>query len=198
MADNQNAGSSIGAKLFVAFLVVATAALSVLVVLLSNENKALSRALEKYEAAVKSKGLTVGDIVGDVQLIDAEARPFSLEFGEGRPYTLFLLTSAGCDGCELTLPVWESVLTEVQPQGLRIVNVCAGVTTPQELHEQAQPMWTSYLAPAGHEGWIRQIPLAPATLLIRPDGSILQRWYGPISEGQAAQLRTALIDVAGD
>lgn len=197
MAEERATGSDIGMKLFVGFLVVATAALSVLVVQLTRQNKALHATLDKYQAAAQAGGLIPGDLVDTIQLVDATGRPYVLDFGSGKPPTLFLLTSAGCGACEETTPAWEGVLTEVQPSGLRIVNVRAGVADPAELKEETSPMWESYMAPQGHEGWIRQIPLAPSALLIDGNGSVLQRWYGSMSDAQVAQMRTALIDVAG-
>lgn len=197
MTEDGSTASGIGVKLFVGFLVVATAALSVLVVQLTRQNKMLRKSVDKLQAAVTAGGLVPGDLVDSVRLTDADGKPYLLDFGKDKPVTLFLLTSAGCEACAETIPVWEGVLTEVQPKGLRIVNVCAGVMQPSELKNESFPMWTTYMAPTGHEGWIRRIPVAPSALLIAPSGGILQRWYGSMSDSQAAQMRTALIDVAG-
>jgi hypothetical protein len=198
MTNNGSTGPGLGAKLFVGFLVVATAALSLLVVQLTRQNKMLRATLEKLDTAAKSGGLIPGDLVDTIQLIGPGGKPYVLDFGEDKPFTLFLLTSAGCGACEETIPVWEGVLTEVRPKGLRIVNVCAGVSDPGQVEGETSPMWTTYAAPQGREGWIRRIPLAPSALLIGASGSVVQRWYGALSDAQAAQMRTALIDVAGD
>ncbi len=187
---------SLGLKLFLAFLVLSTAALAAITLMLSNQNRAMRAQIEALQERVRAGGLVPGDLVEPLTLQDRRAEPFLLDFGPDRPPTLLLLTSMGCDACEHVVPLWESVLAEVRPQRLRTLGVRAGAR-PDDLARQDSSLWTCYGAEPGRERWLRRIPLTPSAVLLDPGGRVLHRWYGHPSEAQLIEMRIVLADVAG-
>ena len=206
MSESEPGGMTMGAKLFVGFLVVATAGLSILTVALSRQNRALGEELEtmgayleKMEEKALKGGIIPGDLVEPLTLEDASGQPLDLAFGPGAPPTLLFLTSMGCGACDETIPVWEGALSEVgpiEPVSLRVVCVRAGALG-DDLATPPDAMWRCYGTQPGHEGWLRRIPVAPSAVLLDPEGRVLHRWFGHMSETRAAEFRMAIADVAG-
>jgi hypothetical protein len=197
MEDKEQSALSLGTKLFLAFLVIATAGLSILVLKLSDDNRVLRAYVQKLEGAVTQGGLIPGDLVEPITLLDADDQPFDLEFSDDAPPTLILLTSDACDSCDATIPVWEGAVAEAgpfEPDELRIVCFRAGAQG-EALRDSGTPLWTCYTTPPGREGWLRRIPVTPSAILLDPRGRVLARWYGPMSDARAPEMRMAIADI---
>lgn len=197
VAGGATGGRSIGLRLFVAFLIVATVGLAVMTVLLSRETKTLRAQVERLGKRAMAGGLIPGDLVESLTLEDASGRPYALEFGADRDPVLLLLTSLGCGSCDETTPVWEGAIAEAAPEGVRVVCVRAGASG-EELVAGGSSAWTCYGAAVGREGWLRRIPAAPSAVLFDGTGRVLHRWIGHMSDGQAAEMRMALADVSSE
>jgi type II secretory pathway pseudopilin PulG len=197
--------STLGAKLFTTFLVIAVIALSVLTVLLSRENASLNtrltEAMERLQVAAQQlkdratrNAIASGDTVETVELLNASGEVDPLVFGPEEPHTLLLFVQVACGACEDTVPVWEDILSEGWP-GLRVA--CVQVAqTPDAPPEPVSTAFPCRSVSPTTTTWLRRIPVAPSALRLTGRGQVLHTWFGHMSASQATELRAALADVA--
>lgn len=190
--------ASPGGRVFTAFLVVATCALCVLVVMLTRQNRRLRSDNEQLAQALlreQTRGtLGIGEGVEPLTVFDIDGVERELRFAAGTP-TLVLLASSDCPHCTETLPMWDRVLTQTRAArsaGVGVVLIQIDADRPDQL----KPAPAS-LTPLGAKGatttWLRKIPISPAALWIDGGGVVRKAWHGVPSQRDEHEIASALL-----
>jgi thiol-disulfide isomerase/thioredoxin len=184
--------------LFPVFLLLATIALTVLVVLLTGELRRTRAQLEAAEQALARErtrdSLAVGDEVGPLTLTGPDGGVRTIDFRAGRA-TLVFMISGHCPYCDQTIPVWERLLkqTETGPTSpIAIVCVQSDARTVADLKPLAGPL-TPFMPQAGVTTWLSRIPISPGVVLVGADGVVKRTWFGVPSDRDEAQLGAVLL-----
>lgn len=169
-----------------------------LCVLLTGQNRALRAELAERDAVIAMQagesGLRVGDRVGPLRLFDRVGGTAQLDFGPDRPVTVVLFMSAGCGACEVILPQWEAMLTQ-DMVGARVVGIDAAARDPAAIEERSA-LFPTLGTTADQIGWLREIPLSPAVLVIDGEGVVRGAWYGQRATGRTGEIRGLVIDLS--
>ncbi|MCC6678187.1 MAG: hypothetical protein IT436_13685 [Phycisphaerales bacterium] len=186
-------------RLFTGFLILACAALCILVVLLSQENRRLkSQSLTPAAAPGRPPALKPGDHLAPLTLIDKSGRAADFTFAAPRQRTLILAVGGGCPHCATTLPIWNDILRQVASPAVRIVGIQVEAESPDKLEPLPADFEINAVRNPRHT-WLYALPMVPATLIAGPGGDIEHAWFGELSEAQQEELRSALIEAsAGD
>lgn len=191
---------------FLGFLVVATVALSVLVVLLARQNRELKAQLAAQAAAPEPtpvpSWLSPGQELPALPGIDQAGAPATLTFGGDAPASLALVISGSCGHCEAAMKVWGRQLDRVSNTKLRIVCIQIDAPSPQYFQKLDHP-WPMFGAALDKPVWTRQLPIIPVAVLLDARGKITHTWLGDMDPKQEEEFMFALIgagvgDAAGD
>lgn len=178
---------------FTLFLVVACTALAVLVVLLALQNRSLKAQLSARASAPPADGLKAGDVVRSFEVVDAVGVKSTVAFPFGGK-TLLLVFSSTCRACEETLPIWDRLIGEGLPNGVRL----CGMQTDLASGNAAAPLATPALAfpvygPAVPRGEpMTKFPFIPGAAVLDGGGRVLGAWFGVPTDAQIDELRAAL------
>lgn len=188
-------------RLFTGFLVVACAALCILVVLLSRENRKLKSppAAGPGPAEIAASGrppaLKPGDHLAPLTLVDPAGRVADFTFAAPGQRTLILAVGGGCPHCATTVPVWNEILRQVASPAVRLVGIQVEAESPAAL-EALPADFTIHAVLNPRHTWLYALPMVPATIIAGPGGAIEHAWFGELSEPQQEELRTALIEAS--
>lgn len=184
-------------KLFLAFLILACTALSVLVVLLAREN----RQLKAREAALilnppgRPPAVKVGDALAPVTLLDKSGTQAQYAFADPGHRTLIFAISGGCPHCATIIPVWNQILRQVASPQVRVVCIQLEAQSPDKIEELGADFPIHGVIDA-RSTWLFAIPAVPATILAGPDGVVEHTWFGELSDAQQEELGNALIEAS--
>lgn len=178
---------------FTAFLVVATVGLSVLVFLLSNENRHLKGMLEdKYAEAMKAS-LQPGEELADVELTSASGVSKSHAFRE-HPATLVLVVSTNCPHCDEAMPTWARVIEDAKATSVAVVCIESDVIDASKL-KPTPPVIPAYFVPNARSTWLTRLTMVPAAILVGSDAKVVRTWYGPLTAADHDAMTDALMGV---
>ena len=182
---------------FQIFLIVASLALAVLVVLLTVENRRLRAQLVASYEDIPADALGAGDVVGALELLDEAGSPVTLDPGRAEGGTFLLLFSSQCPACEQTLPIWSELFAEeAGPDAPQVVAVqldreADGSTA---LVGAAYPFPVYGLSENGLGDDLRgKIPYIPAVALVEAGGTVAETWYGVPEDHDLEAMRAARV-----
>lgn len=195
-------------NLFTAFLLLATLALSLLVLLLMRQNRNLRsetaalRQLTGESSLPKGEMLASLDTFAPPQPASAGADPSltdtpdAMAFLDGRLGTFLYLFSSSCGSCETIMPRVAALSARHTPSGVECFAIQIDANAPADLAhtDLGLPVRGVYEAP---RTWLRRIPLVPALVLIDHNGVLIQAWYGAPDEPQWTQIETQLAALSG-
>lgn len=196
--DQPSTAYPVSWKLFTGFLILACAALCLLVLLLSRENRQLKARVQQLvmQPPGRPPAPKIGDTLTPLTVIDKSGAQTTLALAATpdlpNQRTLILALSASCPHCETTIPIWNEILRQVGSPAVRIV----GLQLEAQTAAQLQPTLATFevrgiLNP--RETWAYSIPMVPATIMTSPTGVIEHAWFGELSKSQQEELTTALI-----
>lgn len=178
---------------FTAFLVVATIGLSVLVLVLSNENRHLKGMLEdKYAEAMKAS-LQAGESLEAIELTNASGVSSSHDF-HAHPSTLVLVVSTNCPHCDEALPTWAGAIEDAKATSVPIVCIESDVMDASQL-KRTPPAIPAYFVPNARSTWLTRLNMVPAAILVGSDAKVVRTWYGPLAPADRNAMTDALMGV---
>lgn len=174
---------------FTIFLGIACAALAVLVVLLSIQNRRLKEEIADLAArsAVVGGTWSVGDPVGSLTLrsVDGESKvAFPPPGASGS--TALLVFSTTCPACRETFPWWNELTRQVGPDRI------AGVRTDAGHGEESAEVleFPVYAFDPDDPGLAAKFPFVPATVVFDARGTVTEIVFGvPSGEKREAILK---------
>jgi hypothetical protein len=177
---------------FTLFLGIACAALAVLTLLLSWQNRTLKAELAAAAGAPPAGALKAGDTLKAFDVVDAAGTQTHIAF-EGHGRTLLLVFSSTCGACRETIPTWNRLLAEGVPSAVQVVGLQtdfqhsggADVAIP----DLRFPVFGA-VDPAGAP--LSKFPAIPGAALIDATGAVKSAWFGVPTDAQVAELRRAL------
>jgi hypothetical protein len=175
---------------FTAVLVLACVALSILVVMLSRQNRALKADLAAIEGAVqRSKdALKPGQKLAPLTARNTAGMDVQVPLDEpGR--RLLLIGSTQCPACAMAKPYWAE-LSEMAVSA-KVNTLCLltdGPGTPEDEAALSMPVLGVRAFP---QSSIAKLPTVPAVLLLR-DGVIERMWAGPYEPQTRDEVRAAM------
>lgn len=193
-------------NIFTAFLLVATLALSLLVLLLMRQNRDLRseatalRQLTGEAALPRGEMLTSLDTFAPPPPATADLHPAgtpdTMAFLDGRLGTFLYLFSSSCGSCETIMPRVAALSARHTPSGVECYAIQIDANTPEDLVNTTLglPVRGVYEAP---RTWLRRIPLVPALVLIDHNGVLVHAWYGAPDEPQWTQIQSQLAALSG-
>jgi thiol-disulfide isomerase/thioredoxin len=184
---------------FPVFLLVACVALAALSILLTIQNVGLKAKIAAASAAANApqpNSLKAGETLAPFDVVDAAGRPSHIEFG-GEKKTLLLVFSSTCGACRQTLPVWNRLLAEGPPAGVKVVGLQLDFQQAEESNPNSAlavpdlrfPVYGT-AKPQGEP--LSKFPLIPAAALLGEGGAVKAVWFGTPTESQVSELRLAL------
>lgn len=187
-------------NLFTAFLLLATLALSLLVLLLMRQNRNLRSETVALRQLTGEAALPKGEMLASLDTFapassDTPA-PDAMTFIDGRLGTFLYLFSSSCGSCETVMPRVAALSTRHTPSGVECFAIQIDANTPEDLTHTnfGLPVRGVHEAP---RTWLRRIPLVPALVLIDHNGVLIHAWYGAPDEPQWAQIETELTALSG-
>jgi len=179
---------------FTAFLVVATIGLSVLVFVLSNENRRLRGLLDdKYAEALKAS-LQVGESLGTIELVGASGTQTTHDFA-AHPATLVLVISTHCPHCDEALPTWVRAVEDARATRVPVVCIESDVIAADQL-KPTPPTIPAFFVPNARSTWLTRLSMVPAAILVGNDAKVIRTWYGPLSPKDQDAMTDALMAAA--
>lgn len=186
---------------FLGFLVVATVALSVLVVLLARQNRELKTQLAAQVAAPEPtpvpSWLWAGQELPALPGIDQAGAPATLTFGGDAPASLALVISGSCGHCEAAMKAWGRQIERVSNSKLRIVCIQIDAPSPKYF-QKLEHNWPMFGAALDTPVWTRQLPIIPVAILLDARGKITHTWLGEMDPKQEEEFMFALIGAGAD
>lgn len=191
---------------FTAFLLVATLALSLLVVLLMRQNRNLRSETVALRQLTGEAALPRGEMLASLETFPPPApaaadptptdSPDAMAFLDGRLGTFLYLFSASCGSCETMMPRVAAISARHTPSGIECFAIQIDAKAPADLAhtDLGLPVRGVYEAP---RTWLRRIPLVPALVLIDHNGVLIHAWYGAPDEPQWTQIETQLAALSG-
>lgn len=183
---------------FTAFLMLACAGLSVLVVLLAIQNLRLKNEIARLASGLPEDALAQGETFGPMSLIDWDEQSRPLEFGEGEQRTLVLIFSTHCGACEQTFPIWDEILggVDADASGVRVVGVqtdapAEGDGDPSELVTESFP-FPVFPVDYSQSAIMNRIPAVPVTVVVDTAGVVEEIWYGVPDGDTVDDIRSTL------
>ncbi len=179
---------------FTAFLVVATIGLSVLVFLLTNENRRLRGMLDdKYAEALKAS-LQVGESLGTIELVGASGARTTHDFA-AHPATLVLVISTHCPHCDEAMPTWVRAIEDANATSVPVVCIESDVIAPDQLKPTPSTI-PAFFVPNARSTWLTRLSMVPAAILVGNDAKVLRTWYGPLSAKDQEAMTDALMSAS--
>jgi thiol-disulfide isomerase/thioredoxin len=177
---------------FTLFLGVACAALAVLTLLLSWQNRSLKAELAAAAGAPPAGALKAGDTLSPFDVVDGTGKQSHIVFdGHGR--TLLLVFSSTCGACRETIPTWNRLLAEGVPSAVQVVGIQTdfqhGGTAAVPIPDLRFPVFGA-ANPAAEP--MSKFPAIPGAALIDATGAVKSAWFGVPTDAQVSELRRAL------
>ncbi len=143
------------------------------------------------------KTLQSGDSVPAVRAMDINGNEFSLTYSDDAPHTLILWFSPTCSSCEDNIGLWNDIYRRHIPGKLRIVGFCACAAAEGREAATANAMQFPVLA-VTEQSIVDMYKgnLLPQTVLIAPNGQILQVWPGALLDRQKKEILSHLGSLA--
>ncbi len=146
----------------------------------------VSRQFEPLAAGSRAPAISGRDIVGS---------ELAIRYGEGAPATMLFCFSASCDACEGNVPFWNSLYSELAPDRLRCVGLCAGMVDEARTYAKTNGITYPVLSIVDERLWAALHGEAlPQTILIGPDGTVRNVWMGTLEETQRNEITRLTAD----
>lgn len=140
--------------------------------------------------------LKSGQTVPAIRAADINGEEITLTYSESSPYTLVYWFSPTCESCEENFGFWNDIYSVRVEDRLRVVGFCA--CNAGEGRETKSAHALQYPVLAATEQSIVDMykgNLLPQTLLIKPDGEIVQVWPGALPEMHRRDIMKILTDL---
>jgi hypothetical protein len=170
-------GSARGFPWFTGVVVVACAALAVLVVVLSRQNRELKAALVAADNAARrvEEALKPGARLASISVVDSAGAEsmVSLDGSGGR---LLLIGSKQCPACESVRPMWQEL--GAWAASANVETICLLTDGEPGAGEAELLRMPVFGIRRFRESSISKLPTVPVVLLLR-DGVVERVWPGP-------------------
>lgn len=168
---------SIRPNAYSVFIHLAAAALAVLVLLVSSENRLLEAQL--HQASTVQAGVEVGDPLPEVLVDDLEGRASRLSFAEQSEASVFLVFAPSCASCSENLPHWQE-LYERYGDRYRVLGVSVEDADSTRAYAEANALPFPIVIPRDASGFIESygITQVPMTLVANGKGFAIDARVG--------------------
>ena len=155
-------------------------------------NERIATDYEEYRANVQNRpnpGVQLPPLRGT----DREGAPLTVTYDDPSRLTLVYVFSPACHYCNENWPNWSRLMSKARPEAVRIVAVdITGRSTADYIaqhHLEGLPLFrgVDYATLAAYN-----ILAVPATLLVRPDGTVERSWKGVLSPEALGVLELAV------
>lgn len=194
-----------GITWFTGFLVLATLALSVLVVVLARNNRQLRAEAVALRQLAGDSALFPGELLASLDSFapptapnttptDGSALPASndaaqnaLDLVDGRPGTILLLYSGACGACDVVMPRFAALAARHGASGVACYAIQIDAKAPADLTHTNLGVDVRGV-PGAERSWLRRIPLVPAIVILDHEGALVRGIYGAPDDNQWAQI----------
>lgn len=178
---------------FTLFLAVACAALAVLTLALSWQNRSLKAQLAAAANAPLPNALKVGDTLPAFDVVDAAGTQSHITF-DGHGDTLLLVFSSTCGACRQTIPTWNRLLAEGGvPSTVQIVGLQTDFGHSAEGQLAIPDLRFPVFGPVDQAAEpMSKFPAIPGAAIIDNKGVVKAAWVGVPTDAQVTELRRAL------
>jgi hypothetical protein len=178
---------------FQLFLVVACVALCGLVIALAMQNRTLKARAAELETAVAMAGvptevLKPGDVLPPLELVAASGEKIRLPFDGSGTRTLLLVFSSTCPACQETFPVWNRMLSDGMPDGIRVVGVQTDLAGGAAAEVATFPV---YGFDGARPDGLKKVPYIPCSAVLDAKGNVEWIGFGILDAGKVEELRRA-------
>ena len=181
-----------GITWFTGFLVLATLALSVLVIVLARHNRQLRGEAAALRQLAGDSALFPGELLASLDSFAPEGTPpdsaqNALALIDGRPGTILLLYSGACGACEVVMPRFAALAARHGASGLACYAIQIDAKSPAELTHTNLGAEVRGV-PGAERSWLRRIPLVPAIVILDHEGALVRGYYGAPDDNQWTQI----------
>lgn len=178
---------------FQLFLIAACVALCGLVIALAMQNRSLKTRVGQLETAVATAGvpadsLAAGDAMPPFDLVAPSGEKIRLAFDGSGTRTLLLVFSSTCPACQETVPVWNRLLAEKEPEGIRVVGVQTDLVGGAAAEVATFPVY-------GFDGTrpeaMKKVPFIPCSAVLDTKGKVEWVTFGILDDKKTDELRRA-------
>ncbi|MEZ5358439.1 MAG: redoxin domain-containing protein [Candidatus Zixiibacteriota bacterium] len=179
------------ANTWIILLTVLVAMMAIEIVYLVYQNQQLRTIIEdpqKYFKAISQK-----EIVPSLNLMNTDGETVLLSYSPDAPFTVLFWFSPGCAGCEDNFEFWEKLASDTKNNRVRFYGMCIGDVDDAIAFadEQDFPFPTlcvseQFVLDAYKGGVI------PQTVLIAPEGTVLDTWTGKMEDPQKDKILSFL------
>ena len=178
---------------FQLFLIAACVALCGLVIALAMQNRTLKARVGELETAVAAAGvptdvLKPGDALAPFDLVAASGEKIRLPFDGTGTRTLLLVFSSTCPACQETVPVWNRLLADGPPNGLRVVGVQTDLAGGAAAEVATFPV---YGFDGARPDALKKVPFIPCSAVLDEKGKVAWVTFGALDDGKTEELRRA-------
>lgn len=195
MADAHPPGR---APLFTIFLMIATVAMSVVILRQRSQIATLDNEIRTLTTQVGQAALPKGEILAPLSTFAAgtsEPDLATLDFAADRRATLIFVHSAACAACESLWPRIELLGGTLSRLGGVVVALQLDAESPDNLKRTSGTIRIRGVT--AHQGtWLKRVPLVPSILLVDRAGTLRAAWYGAPVDAQWAQIQAEIATLA--
>ncbi len=151
------------------FVHLASAALAVMVLLVSSENRRLEAQLRQVNTA--EVGIDVGDPLPEVLADDLEGQESNLGFAASSEASVFFVFAPSCASCGDNLPRWQE-LYDLHSDQVRFIGVSIESADSTRAYATANELPFPIVIPRDSAGFLKSygITRVPTTLVANADG----------------------------
>ena len=175
---------------FIALLIVVVL-MGVEIVYLVYQNQQLQSIIKdptKYFTTVAEK-----QTVPSITVLDIDGNDIYLRYSPEGPFTVLFWFSPGCSVCDQNYPFWEKIYTETPHDRIRFYGMCVGY--PDEAEAYVREHDLPFPVVSVTEPFILEQyggNLLPQTMLIAPEGIVLDSWPGLLEKDQEDKILSFL------
>ncbi|MEM7355344.1 MAG: TlpA disulfide reductase family protein [Acidobacteriota bacterium] len=177
MQSNRTSGYAV-------FVHLAAAALAVMVLLVSSENRRLEAQLR--QANTVEAGIDAGAPLPEVTVADLAGRESQVTYQAGSPASVFLVFDPTCGSCNENLPRWQE-LYERYKDDYRFIGVSLETVESTQVYAEANGLPYPIVVPRDSAGFISSygINRVPMTLVADSEGFAVEARVGVLPEAYA-------------
>lgn len=193
---------------FTAFLVLATLALSILVIVLARHNRQLRAETNALRQLAGDSALFPGEILASLDSFGPatesthdDVAQDALTLVDGRPGTILLLSSGACGACETVMPRFAALAARHGASGVACYAIQIDARSPTDL---THTNWGTDLGgvqvrgvPGAERSWLRRIPLIPSIVILDHEGALVRGFYGAPDDNQWKEIEREVGRLSG-